>query len=468
MSTDPSCGTLCNCYNMADAKLDYKLFCSNNICMYDIIYGNSKGLTLVPGSATDSSNLICCKTADEIILPECETYTTEQKTVQVENPCQTICTNCCDSCLIWTNTNKKASVSTAQIGDIITYTVEFTNLSAVALDCVQIFDTLPPGVTLIPDSIYPAPKPNETLQTGISVGSLPPCQTAVLRYSVSVDYAASCNIVNWACVRYCHLDCNNCCRFGLGSWKCSSVRIVSEKAGIKITKLADKTSVCSLCEEIVYTLKIANPCSAALTDVVVYDNIPKGLCYKTNSTLKDGCGPTTEDPQNGIYIGTLCPGQVSTVSFVLYVCSEPCCTQMPVAFYNTAYVYGNTCDDVIYAESNSWTVEMNRRCLCVQKSISNCDLKRFVLCYVHNTKTACYNTGRTKRVVAGYEICVKYIDCNGKIKSKSYEDKIVFNNLPDRFNLHSYSVKFKNLVCSLNCGGKLNTKFEVKLRYCLI
>ena len=57
---------------------------------------------------------------------------------------------------------------------------------------------------------------------------------------------------------------------------------------------------------------------------------------------------------------------------------------------------------------------------------------------------------------------------NGKIKKGCYEDHISFNNLPNRFNPHSYNVKFKNLVCSLDCDGKLNTKFEAKLRYCLI
>ena len=469
MPSDLSCIALNNCNN-TDAKLDYKLFCTNSIRMYDITYGGCSGLSLVPGSATDISNLICCRDGGEIILPGCGSFVTKQKTVQIDNPCQTLCVNncACDSCLIWTSTNKRASVSTAQIGDTITYTVEFTNHSAVLLDSVQIFDTLPPGVSVIPGSIQPAPKPQETLQTGISIGSLPPGQTAELRYSVSVNYAVSCDIVNRACVRYCYLDCSNCCRYGLGSCKCSSVRIVN--AGLKITKHADKTSVCCLCEEIVYTLKISNPCSTALTNVVVYDNIPQGLCYKTSSTIKDGCGPTNENPQSGIYIGTLCPGQIYTVSFVLYVCSEPCCKQTPVTFDNTAYVYGNTCDDVICAESNSWSVEMNSRCLCqcIQKNISVCDLKRFILCYVYNTNMAWYDIGRTKRVVAGFGICVKYIDCNGKIKKECYEDHISFNNLPNRFNPHSYNVKFKNLVCSLDCDGKLNTKFEAKLRYCLI
>lgn len=468
MSTDLSCKTQHNCKKTC-AKVDYKLFCTNKICMYDIIYGDCKGLSLVPGCATDSSNLICCNTIDEIILPGCEPYTTQQRTVQIENPCQTKCENHCESCLIWTSTNKKANVSTVQVGDTITYTVEFTNHSAVSLDCVQIFDTLPPGVTVIPGSIYPAPKPNETLTTGISIGSLPPGQTAELSYNVLVEYAESCDIVNWACVRYCYIDCNNCCRFGIGSWKCSIVSVVPGKARIEITKYADKTSVCRLCEEIIYTLTIYNPCYTALTDVVVYDNIPQGLCYKTNSTIKDGCGPTNENPQNGIYIGTLCPGQVYTVSFVLYVCTEPCCKQTPVFFDNTAYVYGNNYNAAICAGSNTWFVEMNGRCVCqcVKKCISDFNLKRFILCYIYHTDTACYNTDQKKTIIAGFEICVKYIDCDGKIKRKSYEDHIVFDDLIDNFNPHSYNVEFKNLICSFDCDGNLNAEFEAKLRYCL-
>ena len=90
MPTDLSCKALNNCNN-TDAKLDYKLFCTNSIRMYDITYGGCSGLSLVPGSATDISNLICCRDGDEIILPGCESFVTKQKTVQIDIMCEQLC-----------------------------------------------------------------------------------------------------------------------------------------------------------------------------------------------------------------------------------------------------------------------------------------------------------------------------------------------------------------------------------------
>lgn len=464
-------------YNDCDksARAGYKITtsCPGKICMHDVVCESGGALFLVPGSVTDVSRLVCHYPAADITLPVCENNIIEKQAVSVEEPCQIICDDTaggiCDSGCIWTSTDKQASTSSAHVGDSITYTVTFTNHSYVLLDMVCISDDIPAGVTVIPNSIHPAPKPNETLQTGISMGSLPAGQTAVLSYSVTVDAGTSGDIVNCACVRYCYTDCAGCCQHGVGSCKSSTVKIMPADIRIEILKSANKKSVCNRCEEIAYTLTVSNPGKVAFDEVVVYDRIPQGLCYKTGSTVRNGRNPTDENPQSGIFIGNLEPGEIYTITFVLLVCIEPCCTHPSTEFVNTAIVRGKAGEYVVSAESDPWVIMMNGRCFCQNTSscFSICDFDCFRYYYIYHTDVTYININCECIISAGYGITIKYIDCNGVKKSKSFESNVIFNNLPNDFDPDHFTVCFTNLVCDIDCCGNIFTKFKAMLCYCV-
>ena len=462
------------CHNKADAGLQYKITtsCSDKIRICDIACKSAGVLSLVPGSVTDDSGLACCGTAAEIILPACKTYIIEQEAVQIEAPCQTICDGCgiCAADCIWTSTSKQASVSFARAGDSITYTVTFTNHSSVPLDMVCIFDTLPAGVTLIPGTIHPSPQPGETLQTGVSAGSLAAGQTAILTYSVIVNCAAAGDIVNHAYVRYCYTDCRNCRKHGVSGCKCTIVKFIADNIKIAVSKAANKNSVCYPCEEIRYTLKISNPSKVTLTDVVVCDDLPQGLCYKANSTTINGGYATDANPQNGICIGDLYPDETCTVTFILCVCPYTCRGHIPCRFVNIACARGNTGSATVSAESNPWTIIRSSNCRyqCIQRRFSICGFGHLKSCHTYHTGAFYFDTGLMKIVIAGFGINVKYIDCHGKKKSKYFKGHIVFHNLTNDFNPHNFTVCFTNLFYDADCEGNLTTEFEAVLRYCEI
>lgn len=221
-----------DCRQMPDACLRYHITLprAGGIDIDDINACDGT-LSLIPGSVTDDSGLSCRCQESELILPACVSDAVERCSVPVEPPCQTICDALgedaeqndrkrrCPSCCIWTSTTKEANAAAVCAGDTVTYTITFTNHSAVALDMVVISDHVPAGVTVAPDSIHPAPQRGETLESGISMGSLPAGQSVALIYTVTVNFDAPCQIRNCACARYYYTDCRGCLRSGRGSCK---------------------------------------------------------------------------------------------------------------------------------------------------------------------------------------------------------------------------------------------------------
>lgn len=481
MDTDSSNKSKIICYNhVKDSSLTYHLTmsCTDKLNMHDIICKAEESLYLVPGFVTNS-NLTCCEPTVQITLPACETYVVEQQTIQIEKTNQTLCNNdihntqqiknrhACELECLWSNTDKQANTTSAHAGDIISYTITFTNYSSMPLDMVWICDNVPQGVTVIPESIYPTPTPGETLQTGIALGSLGVNQTTKLTYSVIVDCGTTGDIMNCACVTYYYIDCKGCCHQGRGNCQSSIVKILPDDTKITIVKSANKNSVCRHCEEIIYTLKISNPNKVGLTDVFVYDNIPQGLCYKENSTSKNGEEPTDENPQNGIYIGQLPPDKIYTITFTLFVYEDPYCYN-PDKFENTAYIHGNANGTTISAKSNRWIVTMNGKCFnyCMKLRFPICDICCLQSYFVYHTSASYYNMRIMKIIRAGFGIKIKYIDNYGKKKSKSIESNVLLPNLPDDFNPNDFTIRFTDLICDIDCNGNIIAKFKTTLCYC--
>lgn len=453
------------CKSCADMHYKITVSCTGKPSVHDVVSNSCGPLSLVPGVTTGGSDFTCRAPADEMILPACETHITRQLAVPIRMLAAPQASDC-----IWTSTVKQASVPAAHVGDTITYSVTFTNHSQILLDMVWIADSIGSGTSVIPGSITPQPKPGETLQSGISMGSLGPGQTAVLTYRVTINFAACDNIINKACARYCFRDCQNCRRLGMGSCKCSIVKVISDAAKISVIKYANKNFVCNLCEEITYTLEISNPGKVPLTDVVVYDKFSPGLCYKSNSTTKNNNAPTDENPQNGIYIGNLPPGETVIVAFILRVCLNPCCEEFCDSFENTACARGRAHNTVVCAQSAPCSVWLNIGCLhqCMQRRLPVCDLHCLKTCNLYHTEAAYYNIGLMETVVAGFGIDIKYADCFGKIKRKSFKGNVVFHNLPSNFNPEHFTVYFTDFVYNVTCEGNITAEFTAKLCFCTL
>lgn len=430
-------------------------------------------LALTPGAVTDDSGLDCGGCISAITIPPCRSYAAAWQSVPVEPPCREICgessnsqAGCSFPCeCIRTSTTKQASVRTVRSGGSVTYTITFTNHASIVLDMVSISDDIPSGADVVPGSIHPAPGPGETLQTGISMGELAPGQSAVLTYTVTAHFGTSCQIVNCACARYRYTDCRGCRQWGAGSCRSCVVTQSPDDAKLKITKCANKNYVCSRWEEIEYTLIVSNPGKAVLTEVSLCDNIPQGLCYKPGSTVKNGGAPTDENPQDGIPIGTLRPGEDACVTFVLYVCNEICPGHLPVKFVNTANASGRACKLKLCAESNPWTVTLEQCSLCqwVQRQFPICGFRCCKNCFVYHRGVDLFKTSCGRILVVRFGILINYIDCAGETRSKSFEDSTVFCMPPECFLPPCFTVHFAEFFCDIDCSGNAAVCFQARL-----
>lgn len=450
----------------ASAKYEIWLSCIGKICVRNVVTEECDGLSLVPGNVMDDSSLACMDCAVEIEIPPCVTSWKETILGRVEKISQTIGDCSCNAGWIWTSTRKQADTDVVRVGEMIGYTVIFTNHSSFLLEAVRIYDEIPDGVTVVPDTIDPAPGPGETLETGVSVGNVAAGSSIILRYSAVVENCAPDVILNRARVTYCFRDCRGCCRLGVGGYRSCSVKLLPGEAEFSVEKRADKTSVCWICEEITYTLTVLNSGNMVLEDVVIYDHIPHGLCYQRGSTSRNGGAALDENPEKGIAIGSLNPGECYVITFVAVVCMQPAC-QAVTEYVNKACVYGKSGESCISAESNPWVVTMDGRCLTqsIETCFSLCHFKCLLDCFLYQTGSMYYDCPAGKFVKGGFGIGVKYIDCCGKRQEVRLEDSFVVLELPDDFNPAQFTIRLTDFCYSVSCSGKLYTKFTVQIFY---
>lgn len=228
------------------ACYDIHISGTGKACIHDIDVKHSGSLLLVPGGAMDDSRLTCLCPAVKIDIPPCTTCMTKNLNVAIGKPCKPTCKphpqDCqcsmpCHPCAmecIWTSTCKQANVSAARIGEIIRYTIAFTNHSSFELDKVRIFDSGSEDIHVIPHSIYPSPAPGETLETGISLGPIKPRCSTLLTYKARVDACATKCIANRAFAEYFYTDCNGCCQCGVGSCKDCIVNIIPDNTQMEV------------------------------------------------------------------------------------------------------------------------------------------------------------------------------------------------------------------------------------------
>lgn len=214
----------------------------------------------------------------------------------------------------------------ANDGEKIKYTVALQNNSSIDLYGAKIINELCPKTTLVKDSIIPVPQPGETLKTGISVtspnetsvGSVPKGKSAILQYEVTVNKNETGDIVSCSIAEIKFRD-----QIGneyTGRTEQSMAVTTIAEANLQIIETADKTFVTENNEEIIFKLIIKNTGNVSITDIVVMSQLPAGMNYKPNSTLKnDTITFSDENPADSINIGNLDPAQIYKIQFSVTV-----------------------------------------------------------------------------------------------------------------------------------------------------
>lgn len=223
-----------------------KMACGKKTSLDNIVIKHTDGLSLKPGNVAEDHILAGFCPNTEIMIPPCVSILSEQCTsIEVKKNDQAALDGQ-DGCIL-TSTVMESDRASVCIGDILSYTVTFTNQSSCLLERVRILNHLPECVTVIPGSIHPAPGEGESLQNGISVGCVAAGDSVSLHYSVSVDCCALNMLINQARAVFSLRGSHGCYESGIGSTRCCVVKVFPTPAHISMIQRAHKACLYSMC-----------------------------------------------------------------------------------------------------------------------------------------------------------------------------------------------------------------------------
>ncbi|HRH93020.1 MAG TPA: hypothetical protein PKV72_00640, partial [Candidatus Peribacteria bacterium] len=203
---------------------------------------------------------------------------------------------------------KTADKTVAVVGDVITYTLTFTNQGTTQQN-IRIADVIPAGLTFVPAGstagctetngvVYCQP---QTVNAGAQI-------SAVLKFTVNQNAACNTVIDNIG-----DLQQNNT-SFQWTNHTQTQVQCVATDADLAVTKTVSSPQV-NVGTNVTFTVSVTNNGPAAATNVVLNDVLPAGLTYVTNATA-----PGTYNPATGVWtIGTLNNGATATLQIAATV-----------------------------------------------------------------------------------------------------------------------------------------------------
>ncbi len=187
--------------------------------------------------------------------------------------------------------SKQANKTTAQIGDMVTYTINVNNPNSHVLNNLRVEDNLPTGLayqagtatlnnTTIPDNLisYTA---NNTLN--FSLGIMPAGSHWTIRYRALIKNNTPIGVsINQAFARAGNLTSDT-------AQASVNINPAPPAQPLQISKKADKRTV-KIGDSVRYTLQITNPNNREISNVRVKDTLPNGLRYKNNSAVLSNTG----------------------------------------------------------------------------------------------------------------------------------------------------------------------------------
>ncbi len=214
---------------------------------------------------------------------------------------------------IFADIEKTADRESVASGDRIRYTITFRNMSDREMYNVKITDNGSRYLNPIATTIMPAPRPGESLESGITIGRVPANSERTLTYTAVVTEDAAEDIVNRAFADFSFRGADG--REQTASTHITSLTVPLENQGITVTKTADKSYITSRGETVTFTITVHNNSSRVLHDLVVSDKLPNGMSYVEKSTSIGNNPDIHADPADAIYIVTLTASADAVVRF---------------------------------------------------------------------------------------------------------------------------------------------------------
>ncbi|MGL5151569.1 MAG: hypothetical protein ACRC7N_13475, partial [Clostridium sp.] len=225
----------------------------------------------------------------------------------------------------------------AQRGETVTYTITLTNLGNTAANNVVFKDTIPNDTAFIKDSLYV----NGVIlnganpQSGVSIGTIDAGVSVEVKFSIIVLTIPYPNpIPNAAMVSYTYttnpsipngksgLDLSNLVKTQVNVAMIGNPGAPGTDSSSGILKSASPTYG-DIGQTITYTMIVKNTGNTVAKNVIVYDTIAPGSVFINNSVYLDNVISIGSNPEQGIDVGNVDPGQTSTITFQTVVVSIP-------------------------------------------------------------------------------------------------------------------------------------------------
>ncbi|MDR4985345.1 cell surface protein [Bacillus cereus] len=219
---------------------------------------------------------------------------------------------------------KEVDLTIADVGQPITYTISLANLGNTPANNVAVTDILPPGTTLVPNSIFIG----GTLQlgadpsTGLQVGSIPAGGFTTIIFQISTNGLPSPNPVqNSASLQYSFITDPNLPAV-IKSDTSNIVTTQINTATIVATKLTS-TNFADVGDSVTYTTTLTNNGNISASNIIFTDIIPAGTTFVPDSVTINNVPIANANPANGIFIGTIGANSSRTVAFQVSVPTIP-------------------------------------------------------------------------------------------------------------------------------------------------
>jgi uncharacterized repeat protein (TIGR01451 family) len=223
--------------------------------------------------------------------------------------------------------NKSAVPTDVELGTTINITVVITNDGTNDPEQNVVFtDVLPAGLNFVPGTVtingtsFPAENPN----LGISLPDIGAADIVTVTFdAVANPGATPATLSNTAQATS-----------DPGGLVLSNTEDINVfQIGIVAVKSADRSSV-SIGETLTYVISITNTGDIPATNVVFTDKLDSCQSFITDSFRIDGIAQAGEDPNNGVDLPIISPGQTLSVSFDVKIDCIPC----PPRFIDSAAI----------------------------------------------------------------------------------------------------------------------------------
>ncbi|MCG8399083.1 DUF11 domain-containing protein, partial [Bacillus atrophaeus] len=237
-------------------------------------------------------------------------------------------------------------------GSTITYTIVITNIGNV-LDAINVIltDPIPTGTTFTPGSVTVDGIPTtDNPSTGIPLGDIPPGGTVTVTFQVQVNTFP---VPNFPITNIANVRADNSQLI-----ESNEVETTQAVADLTLIKQADPTLI--NCDDIItYTITVTNNGPDEVTNIILTDIEPSGTDFIPNSVFIGGILQPGADPNAGVDIGTLAPGETQIIQFKVKNVSNQC------FILNTSEI--NYCLD-----QNAVSNQTITTVCCENKKCSNC------------------------------------------------------------------------------------------------